>query len=237
MAALRIVLLLCLGLALQVLPAAAEDASLAEVIATLEQGYAGLKDLRASFSQTTTLPGLPRPQTGNGELLLRRPDQGAAQFRFDYAKPKQQIISNGKQLWFHQPENRQVIVTSAEKLLKGGGSLAMAYLTGLGDVSRDFTAAFAKPARDKQNNYLIDLTPRTPTPALARLRLAISREAVEQRLASGTAGNHFPIVSSVVVDGSGAETRIDYSRVRTNSGIGATRFTFAIPAGTEIIKQ
>jgi len=159
--------------------ASAQEATLQEVVATLEQGYTGLKDMQASFSQTTTLPGLPKPQKGQGELYLRRPEQGAAQFRFDYAKPKQSIVSNGKQVWFYQPENRQVIVTSMETMLKSGGSLAMSYLTGLGNVSRDFTVAFAKPARDRQNNYIIDLTPRKPSPALAKLRLAISNEAVE----------------------------------------------------------
>lgn len=217
--------------------AAAAEATLQDVVTTLEQGYAGLKDMQAAFSQTTSLPGMPKPQKGKGELSLRRPERGAAQFRFDYSSPRQVIVSNGKQLWFYQPENRQVIVTSLEAMMKSGGNLAMAYLTGLGNVSRDFTASFAKPARDRQENYLIDLIPRSATPAISKLRLAISREAVENRLAAGTASGYFPIVSSVVFDAQGTETRIDYSKVRTNSGIAAARFTFKVPEGTEIIKQ
>ena len=217
--------------------ASAQEATLQEVVAALEQGYAGLKDMQASFSQTTTLPGLPKPQKGQGELYLRRPEQGAAQFRFDYKKPKQLIVSNGKQVWFYQPENRQVIVTSMETMLKNGGSLAMSYLTGLGNVSRDFTVAFAKPARDRQNNYIIDLTPRKPSPALAKLRLAISNKAVEKQRATGTATAGFPIIFSVVMDAHGTETRIEYSKVRTNSGLSAGRFSFKAPEGAEIIQQ
>lgn len=213
--------------------ATAQEATIQQVVSALEQSYTGLKDMQAAFSQSTTLPGLPKPQKGNGELLLRRPDKGAAQFRFDYASPKQQIVSNGRQLWFYQPENRQVIVTSVETMMKSGGNLAMAYLTGLGNVSKDFSAAFAKEAKDKNANYQIELTPRNPSPALSKLRLTISKEIVENP--GSSAG--FPIVSSVLIDSNGTETRIDYSKVRINRGMSSSRFNFKIPEGTEIIKQ
>ncbi len=233
---LRAVMTMLLILCSAVSPALAAEATLQQVITTLEQGYASLKDLQAAFSQTTTLAGFPKPQKGHGELSLRRPSQGAAQFRFDYATPKQQIISNGTQVWFYQPENRQVLVSSLEGMMKGGNSIGMAYLTGLGNVSKDFNAAFSKPARDKQGNYLLDLTPRKPTPVLARMRLSIREEAVTAFLADGQAKDLFPVASSTVIDASGTETRISYSRVRTNSGLPASKFTFTVPQGVEIIK-
>ncbi|NJD39611.1 MAG: outer membrane lipoprotein carrier protein LolA [Geobacter sp.] len=218
------------------LPAAASEATLQQVIATLEKGYANLQDLQADFNQTTTLAGFPKPQKGHGELALRRPAGSTAQFRFDYAVPKQSIISNGSQVWFYQPENKQVLVSSLEGMMKGGNSIGMAYLTGLGNVSQDFNAAFSKPARDKQGNYLLELTPRKPTPVLARLRLVIREESVAAFLADGQAKDRFPVASSVVVDASGTETRISYSKVRTNSGLPAARFNFKVPQGVEIIK-
>lgn len=216
--------------------AQADEATLQQVVTTLEQGYSSLQDLQASFSQSTTLAGFPKPQKGHGELALRRPPKGTAQFRFDYAVPKQSIISNGKQVWFYQPENHQVIVSALEGMMKGGNSIAMAYLTGLGAVSKDFHVVFAKPARDKQGNYLLDLTPRKPTPLLTRLRLAIKEEAVSAYLTSGGAKDPFPIAASVVSDASGTETRISYSRIRTNRGLSPAKFTFNVPQGVEIIK-
>jgi outer membrane lipoprotein carrier protein len=48
--------------------------------------------------------------------------------------------------------------------------------------------------------------------------------------------NSFPILASVVVDGVGNQTRIDYSRVKVNSGLSAGRFNFKVPQGVEIIK-
>ncbi len=223
-------------LCLITLPAAASEATLQQVIETLEKGYANLQDLQASFSQTTILAGFPKPQKGHGELALRRPPRSTAQFRFDYTVPRQSIISNGSQVWFYQPENKQVLVSSLEGMMQGGNSIGMAYLTGLGNVSMDFNAAFGKPARDKQGNYLLELIPRKPTPVLSRLRLAIREESVTAFLADGQAKDLFPVASSTVVDASGTETRISYSKVRTNNGLSAAKFTFKVPQGVEIIK-
>lgn len=214
----------------------AADATLQQVINTVEQGYGALKDLKAGFSQTTVLAGFPKPQKGEGELALRRTGQGAAQFRFDYTNPKQSIISNGKQVWFYQPENRQVIISPLEKMLQGGNSIGMAYLTGLGNLSRDFTASFGKPVRDKQGNYLLELTPIKPTPLLVKLYLTVQGGAVSSMLAESRATVPFPLVASVIRDASGTETRFNYSNIRTNSGLPADRFTFKVPQGVEVIK-
>lgn len=216
--------------------ALAAEATLDEVVATLEAGYADLRDLQASFAQTTTLAGFPKPQKGHGSLALRRPKGAAAQFRFDYAVPKQLIVSNGRQVWFYQPDNRQVMISSLEGMFQGGNSIAMAYLTGLGNVGKDFSAAFAQETRDKKGNYLLELTPKKPTPTLSRLRLTIDGAAVGRYQTDKNSGSGFPILTSVVVDGFGNQTRIDYSRVKLNSGLPAGRFSFNVPKGVEIIK-
>ena len=65
-------------------------------------------------------------------------------FRFNYVKPKQQIISNGKQVWFYLPDNRQVMVSPVADMFRGGNTIALSYLTGLGHVSRDLKITFAK---------------------------------------------------------------------------------------------
>ncbi len=232
----KTILLLLAVICLTASQAFAKDAKLAEVVAALEAGYSGLKDLQAAFTQITTVAGMPKPQKGNGELMLRRPPGTTAQFRFDYTVPKQSILSNGKHVWFYQPENRQVFVSSTDEMFKGGNSIALAYLTGLGNVSKDFSASLSKEPRDKNGNYQLDLVPRTPTPALSKLRLAIDQAAVEKFKTEGNLADTFPIVSSVVIDASGNETRISYSKIKVNKGLGAGRFTFRVPEGVEVIK-
>ncbi|MGB4598836.1 MAG: outer membrane lipoprotein carrier protein LolA [Trichlorobacter sp.] len=225
------VLLCCLNS-----PVQAAQATLNEVVATLEAGYADLRDLQAGFSQTTTLAGFPKPQKGHGELALRRPAAAAAQFRFDYSAPKQLIVSDGRQVWFYQPDQRQVLISSLDGMFKGGNGIALAYLTGLGNVSKDFSAALARTPQDKQGNYLLELTPRRPSAVLTKLRLTIDGAAVTRYLAGKALSDTFPILSSVVIDGSGNQTRIDYSRVRVNKGLAAGRFIFKVPADVQQIK-
>jgi len=225
-------LLACAGSA----PGAEKGAELKSVVAALEAGYASLQDVQADFVQKTTIAGIKREQKGNGELSLKRPGSATAMFRFNYAKPKQQIISNGKQLWFYIPENKQVMVSSVADMFKGGNSIALSYLTGLGHVSRDFSVSFAKEPQDRNGDYQLELTPKKPTPVLAKLQLTIAAAAVEQFQRDGAVKDLFPVLSSVVHDAGGNQTRIDYSRARVNKGIDNGRFTFKIPQGVEVIK-
>ena len=218
------------------LSAASTPASIKDVVSALEKGYAGLQDVQADFTQKTTIAAVNREQKGSGEVLLKRPASATAMFRFNYSRPKQQIISNGKQVWFYTPENKQVIVISVAAMFGGGNSIALSYLTGLGHVSRDFDIAFAAEPRDKNGNYQLELTPKKASAILARLHLTVSSEAVAQMQATGEVKNVFPIVSSIVNDAGGNLTRIDYSRARVNKGLDNGKFNFKIPAGVEVIK-
>ncbi|QEM69588.1 outer membrane lipoprotein carrier protein LolA [Geobacter sp. FeAm09] len=218
------------------LQAADKPAALKDVIGALEKGYAGLQDVHADFSQRTLIAGVGREQKGSGELFLKRPASSAAMFRFNYAKPKQQIVSNGRQVWFYLPENRQVMVSSVADMFKGGNAIALSYLTGLGHVTRDFTVSFAREQRDKNGNYQLELVPKKPTTVLARLQLTVSAEAVERFLRQGNVQDLFPVRASVVHDAAGNQTRIDYSRVRVNKGLDNGTFTFKVPAGVEVVK-
>jgi len=212
-----------------------DGAELKAVISTLEGGYRQLKDLQADFSQKSTIAALNRDEKAGGELLMRLPAGNAAMFRFDYKKPKQQIVSDGKQLWFYIPENRQVMISDVRASLAQGG-VALNYLTGLGNVSRDFAISFSGKGRDAKGNYLLDLVPKKAGQAFAKLQLTISAASVLKYRKNGEAEDPFPVVSSVVYDQMGNRTAIDYSKVKVNQGISAGKFQFKLPAGVEVIK-
>jgi outer membrane lipoprotein carrier protein len=212
-------------------------ADLAEVISTLEQGYNSLADVQADFSQQTAISSMKREEHGKGELFIKKAAGGRAMFRFDYAKPHQQIICDGKSVWYYLPENKQVLVNSVTALIAGGNGIAMNYLTGMGHVSRDFTITFAGDGRDKKGNYVLDLAPKKPNQAITRLRLTVAASAVEQFRESGKPLAQFPILSSVMDDPFGNRTTIEYSRVKVNQGLASDRFNFKIPKGVEVIKN
>jgi len=233
-----ILLLLLLLLHAAAIPSFADEnaVSLKDVVSALEKAYSTLQDVQADFSQKTIITSIKKEQRGGGEVLLKKTGSTTAMFRFNYNKPNQQIVSNGKQVWFYIPENRQVMVSSVADMFKGGNGIALSYLTGLGHVSNDFSVAFLREERDKKGNYQLELTPRKPSPVLSKLHLTVSAEAVDRFVHDGAVKDIFPIVSSVVFDAGGNETRIDYSRSRVNKGLDNGKFNFRIPQGVEIIK-
>lgn len=212
-------------------------AELKEVVATLEQGYQSLTDVQARFSQRSSIAGINREQKGGGEFAIRK-GSGRAMFRFTYTKPqKQEIICNGKMVWLYVPENKQVMEMDTEKLFAGGSGIAITYLTGLGQVSRDFSITFAKERQDKKGNYVLELIPKQASPVLAKLILTISGSAVEKFIAGGKAVEPYPVVASTVIDSGDNRTSMEFSDIRTNQGVAASRFTFKVPVGVDVIKQ
>lgn len=213
----------------------AGGATVQELLAVLEKGYGSMEDLQADFRQRTYIAPLKREEKGGGELFLKKKG-GSAMFRFNYTKPKQQIVSNGKTVWYYLPENRQVIQTDAAKLFSGGNAMAMSYLTGLGNLSADFTVKLASSEPDKKGNYQLELVPKKHNQSVAKLVLTVTGETLE-KYRSGGSEPVFPVAASVLHDQMGTRTTIEYSRVRVNRGLGNDRFSFKIPAGVEVIKQ
>jgi outer membrane lipoprotein carrier protein len=212
-------------------------AELSQVVRTLEQGYGTLNDLQADFNQKSTLKAMKREEKGGGVLYSKKGSGKDAMFRFDYSKPKQQIISNGKTVWYYLPEQKQVMVMEvAELFAEGSSGVALNYLAGMGHVSKDFDISFAPQEKDKKGNYLLELVPKKKSAAMAKLQLTIDGEAVDEFVERGRAGKPFPILASTVFDQAGNSTRMEFSKVKTNRGMDSGRFNFKIPAGVEIVK-
>jgi outer membrane lipoprotein carrier protein len=213
------------------------DAGLKEVVAALEEGYNSLNDVRADFSQRTAIASIKKEQRGSGTLLIKKAAGTATMFRFNYIKPQQQIVSNGKSVWFYLPENKQVMVSDAANLFEGESGVTLNYLTGMGHVSRDFAINFVGNGRDKKGNYVLELIPRKKSKVMAKLLITVAAGAVEKFLEEGKARDPFPIVSSVVYDSFGNRTAIEFSKIKANRGMSNALFNFKIPSGVEIIKR
>jgi len=196
-----------------------------------------LADLQADFSQRTVIASMKREEHGKGVLFIKKSTGNSAMFRFNYTKPRQQIVSDGKRVWYYLADNKQVMVSDVAALFAGGNGIALNYLTGLGHVSRDFAISFAGEGRDQKGNYMLELVPKKQNQVMTRLRLTIALSAVEQFRKSGKPLALFPVVSSEVDDPFGNRTIIDFSRVKINQGIANDRFAFKIPDGVEVIKN
>jgi outer membrane lipoprotein carrier protein len=227
---------------LPVPPAGAE--SLNEVVAALEAPFkagagrnTAIYDMQAEFAQESYLTSLDRTQRGRGRVAMQfaRPAGGRAplaRFRWEYEQPTEQlIVSDGKTLWVYLPENRQVIQSEVAAAGAERSDDPLLFLTGLGNLSRDFLIGWAEPARDAKGNYSLELRPRRPSTLIARLLVVVPREAV----AKG-GGKVFPILSTNVIDPGGNSTRIEFGNVRVNRNLPDRQFHFTIPPGVEVVR-
>jgi outer membrane lipoprotein carrier protein len=228
-------ILVILSLTFFTLATAAFGAELKEVVAALEQGYNSLSDVQADFTQRTVITSMKREEHAKGALFIKKGSGNTSMFRFDYKKPRQLIVSDGRKAWYYLPDNNQVMVSDLAALFAGGNGIALNYLTGMGRISRDFSISFAGAGRDKKGNYLLELIPKEPSQAIAKLRLTVAASVLERYLGKGETGPIFPVLSSVVDDHFGNRTFIDLSRIRVNEGITDSRFRFKMPKGVEVI--
>lgn len=193
---LRIFSALCLGALLATAAAPAWAVSLRDVIDTLETPFqtktdkeSRIYDYSADFFQESKITSLNRLQRANGRVevsfdyRLKRtvPD---VKFRWQYDQPTtQEIVSDGETLWVYLPENNQVIQSNIEMVNQARQNDPMTFLTGLGNLSRDFQISWAVPNTDIDGNYILELTPRRVSSLINRLVIVVDRYAVEAYLA------------------------------------------------------
>jgi len=238
---------------LLILPApglAAEDnVGLKDIIETLEKPFRAatpaneaIHDFAAEFSQLSKLVSLDREQSGHGRVEVRfQPPVGSrqpiAQFRWTYDQPNnQEIVSDGTTIWVYVPENHQVIQSEIEVTGEAHADDPMTFLTGLGNLSRDFSISQASPEQDHEGNYVLQLRPRQASALIRDLRIVVDREAVLELVRHRLTGRRLPIVSSTVTDPNGNTTTIEFSNARVNRGLPETVFNFIPPAGVEVVR-
>lgn len=269
---------LCLGVFLATVAAPAWAVALSDVIRTLETPFQTetaeelrIYDYSADFFQESKIASLDRLQRANGRVEVsfdyQRPQTVPnVMFRWQYNQPTtQEIVSDGKTLWVYLPENNQVIQSNIEMVNQSRQNDPMTFLTGLGNISRDFQISWAMPNYDIDGNYVLELTPRRVSSLINRLVIVVDRFAVEAYQKRGQEDNSFPdpmlapplpksggfavpdyeggpndiwfpIMSTTVYDPNGNSTIIEFSNLRVNFGIPKMTFDFIMPAGVQVIR-
>ena len=246
----RLILLALLALGFFNPAIAAEDLSLQDVLQALESPFktdmkqikgVRIDDFQAEFLQQSHIASIDRTQHGAGSVGFRfiRDDAGqqaSAMFRWEYREPNvQEIISDGRTMWFYLPENRQVIESDMTKLVSRQGENPVTFLSGLGNLTRDFSVDWADPQSDVDGNPVLALRPLKNSQFIDRLEVVVAQKAVDQFVKQRKAGLVFPILSTAVVDPNGNRTAIFFQKVRINQGLSKDSFRFQTPEGVEVV--
>jgi outer membrane lipoprotein carrier protein len=239
-------ILILLALAI---PAQAD--SVRDVINALETPFrtatpaaSAVHDVEADFTQESTIESLDRSQYGSGRVFLRFDRQTVdkvpvVKFRWEYDRPtRQEIVSDGRTMWVYLPDNNQVIESDVREISEARAQDPLTFLTGLGNLSRDFLIRWASPNRDADGNYILKLTPKTTTTMFRELQVTVDRRAVIDYTRSGVTGRDFPIRSTTAIDPNGNKTVITFERntLRLNRGVSDLQFRFIMPAGVDVVR-
>lgn len=243
---------LCLATFLATAVAPAWAASLADVIQTLETPFQAetdktprIFDYSADFSQESKIASLNRLQSANGRVEVafdyrRGQSLPGVKFRWQYEQPTtQEIVSDGETLWVYLPENNQVIQSSIEMVNQSQQNDPMTFLTGLGNLSRDFQIGWAEPSEDVGGNSILELVPLRVSALINRLVIVVDRfaiEAYERREQAGDKRAGFPVISTTIYDPNGNSTVIEFSNLSVNLGIPEKTFDFTMPEGVQVVR-
>jgi outer membrane lipoprotein carrier protein len=175
-------------------PAAAPAATAAEVVDRVQQFYAGIKQVTASFRQSVTNDTFGSTKTSDGTVWIMKPGK----MRWDYLEKKKtgaevkvevkkSFISNGTSLYVVEHDNKQVVKKSLSQDLM---PVAVSFLYGKGDLKAEFNAELDRTGKyGEKDDIVLRLSPRQPSAQYKNLYLVISPK-------------DFHVSQSVIIDSS-----------------------------------
>lgn len=182
--------------------------------ARIQARYATVRDFTADFTLHQTSALLPKAVVERGDVKVKKPGR----MRWTYATgDRNQFISDGVMVYAYFPRDRYVERSALPK--SDETSTALLFLTGRGDLSRDFVASM--PADQPAGEWRLTLSPRAKQADFETLTLEVDRTSLAFR-------------GLVVVDEQGGTSAFRFTNMRENRGLSDREFEFVIPRGVEI---
>lgn len=167
---------------------------------------------RANFEQVVfDARGKPIQRT-NGSLIFVRPGK----FRFQYDKPAQVIVGDGKKVSFFDQDLNQVTVKKFEQAFS---STPAALLAGKGDIENAFTLVASGEA---DGLVWLDAIPRQKDAGIEKFRLGFAKGQ---------------LAAMELNDAFGNRTRLKFSTFERNSKVDGKEFIFVPPKGADVIGE
>jgi outer membrane lipoprotein carrier protein len=197
---------------------AQQQAPAAELAQALQKKYNSIRDFSADFVHTYKGGALRKQITEKGRLLIKKPGK----MRWDYTAPEaKQFISDGVKVYSYLPADKQVIVGTVPA--DDSASTPALFLTGKGDLTRDFTASIGEaPAGSAPGTQALKLVPRKPQPDYDWLILLVE---------PGT----LALKGMVTADAQGGTSVFSFTNLKENVGLAEKEFTFRMPRGVDVI--
>jgi outer membrane lipoprotein carrier protein len=194
---------------------AADGQSADQIVDSLQKNYDATVDFVADFRQETEVKTLNRNLKAWGKLTFKRPGK----MLWRYEEPKGQfVLADGKNLYFYQPEQNQVIKSPLSNAFRS--DIPLSFLLGLGNLKKDFNAEL-KGA--DENQYVLRLEPKGDLGGFSEVLVGVSRSTSD-------------ILWVSVRDAASNVTAIRFSAMRKGIGVQESLFRFQLPEGVDIVE-
>lgn len=192
----------------------APPASAADLARRLQARYDTVRDFTADFTHQYRGGILRQTMTESGHVKIKKPGR----MYWTYTTPeKKEFVADGSKLYTYLPGDKVVIISD---LPKGDeASTALLFLTGQGDLVRDFRPAV--PKDPPAGVWQLDLIPKTGQAEFTSLSLLVDPRTLTLRGLSST-------------DAQDGVSTFFFRNLRENTGLADNQFQFKIPRGVEI---
>jgi outer membrane lipoprotein carrier protein len=187
-----------------------------KIVQKVQERYDSTRDFTAKVTQEMTIASLGKTTTAQGTVAFKKP--GKMRWELDHDAP-QVIVADGSTLWLYQPKEHQVMKAPFDDAFRS--TTPISFLTGVGNIPRDFDVSLEGGSADGGLVYLM-LVSRRDTAALGKLRLTVASDSGEIRGAE-------------IFDPLGNVSRLEFSDIRRNQNLPDKDFVFEVPPGVDVI--
>src|SRR6266536_3648684 len=194
---------------------ATESRSADQIVDSLQNNYDATVDFVADFRQETEVKTLNRKLKAAGKLYFKRPGK----MLWRYEEPKGQVVlADGKNLYFYQPEQNQVIKSPLKNAFRS--DIPLSFLLGLGNLKKDFNATLKST---EENNYVLRLEPKGEAGGFSEILLAVNKSSLD-------------IIWVSIRDAAANLTTIRFSGMRKGVALNDSLFQVQIPKGADVVE-
>jgi outer membrane lipoprotein carrier protein len=209
-------LALAVGLSLAA-PQAVPPADPQAVARAIQQRYDGVADFSADFVHAYQGGILRKTATERGTVVIKKP----ARMRWVYDAPEKKVfVADGVRLYSYIPEDKQVLVSPISPADEA--STPALFLSGKGQLTRDFTAMFAATPDPAPGTVSVTFTPKRREAEYEWLTLVVDRGTWRLR-------------KLVTGDAQGGVSTFTFTNVRENTKVADATFRFTIPKGVDVV--
>ena len=194
-----------------------EPPPLKELITNLQFKYDSVRDFSADFEHRYAGGVLRTTLIEHGSVHVKKPGM----MRWNYTVPEEKIfVSDGITLYSYIPLDRQVFVGKIPQ--EDRASTPALFLTGKGNLSRDFIATYDKTGKAPASSWVIRLTPRVLDGDYEWLTLTVDNATLS-------------IIQLSASDFQGGTSTFTFTDLKENQGLTDELFKFDIPLDAEIV--